>query len=98
MVAYSPFTSGYATCDENALGRQANVAKQQRILPLVDRRLCNGCAVCEHLCPTGAVVVRAARAEIVRPEDCLFCDRCETFCPSGAISRPFLVVFELPDS
>ena len=63
------------------------------IVPLVDLRRCNGCGLCEKLCPTHAVEVRAGKAQIVRPAACQFCEVCESYCPEGAIGRPFSVVF-----
>ena len=65
----------------------------QVILPLIDPARCTGCGVCEQLCPTNAVAVRAHQAIIVRPQACTYCDLCETYCPEGAIGRPFTVVF-----
>lgn len=63
------------------------------VLPTIDLRRCNGCGMCEELCPTAAVEMRGGRAEIVRPDDCTFCEVCESYCPEGAIGRPFTVVF-----
>ena len=66
-------------------------------LPIIDYRLCNGCGLCEQLCPTGAVEVHEGRATIVRPNACTFCEVCEGYCPEGAIGRPFSIVFALAD-
>ena len=63
------------------------------ILPQIDLRKCDGCGVCERLCPTGAVALVAGHAVIVRPHDCSYCEICESYCPRGAIGRPFVVVF-----
>lgn len=62
-------------------------------LPVIDLRRCNGCGVCEELCPTHAVEVLAGKAVITRPAACTFCPLCESYCPEGAIGRPFSVVF-----
>lgn len=66
------------------------------VLPTIDLLRCNGCGMCEELCPTAAVEVRGGRALIVRPDDCTFCEVCESYCPEGAIGRPFTVAFARP--
>jgi NAD-dependent dihydropyrimidine dehydrogenase PreA subunit len=66
------------------------------VLPIIDLRMCRGCAVCVELCPTRAVELRGGQAAVVRPEDCTFCDICESYCPEGAIGRPFQIVFAPP--
>jgi ferredoxin len=65
----------------------------EQALPLIDRRRCTGCGLCERLCPTKAVEVHDRLALIVRPAACCFCEVCESYCPEGAIGRPFTIVF-----
>jgi MinD superfamily P-loop ATPase len=54
------------------------IRSAQPILPQIDLVRCTGCGICERLCPTKAVVVRANLATIVRPQTCTYCDLCET--------------------
>lgn len=63
------------------------------VLPEIDRNRCNGCGICEALCPTHAVAVRDGYAVIVDADACNFCPLCETYCPQGAIGRPFTITF-----
>jgi ferredoxin len=65
----------------------------QPTLPRIDLDRCNGCGLCEQLCPTEAVEVINGRAAITRPDACTFCEVCESYCPTGAIGRPFTIVF-----
>ncbi len=65
----------------------------QTTLPRIDLDRCNGCGLCEQLCPTHAVEVLNGRATITRPEACTYCEVCESYCPTGAIGRPFMIVF-----
>lgn len=63
------------------------------VLPIIDLNICNGCGLCEQLCPTHAVAMRDGKARVVRPEDCNYCEICESYCPEGAIGRPFQIMF-----
>jgi len=68
-------------------------ANPTHALPIIDRRRCTGCGLCERLCPTRAVEICQGVAVVVRPDDCTFCEVCESYCPAGAIGRPFTIVF-----
>ena len=51
---------------------------------VVDSEKCNGCRICEQVCPYGAIVVDDV-AE-VDPRKCNGCGQCVVQCPRGAVS------------
>ena len=51
----------------------------------IDKEKCNECGLCVKKCPTGNIVKKGNRIEIVNKDHCLFCQRCITSCPTGAI-------------
>ncbi len=50
----------------------------------VHEEKCVGCAVCQNVCPTEAIVVVEKKAA-VNPEKCLACPNCSGMCPEEAI-------------
>jgi NAD-dependent dihydropyrimidine dehydrogenase PreA subunit len=48
-------------------------------------QLCNGCRMCENVCPHGVFAVVSGKAELVKPDECMECGACERNCPTGAI-------------
>lgn len=53
-------------------------------LARVNMEKCIGCAVCQNVCPTRAIVVVNKKAE-VSPEKCVACPNCSGMCPEDAI-------------
>jgi len=45
---------------------------------------CNGCGLCEPVCPTWAIKI--ADTAKIDPLGCMPCRRCETACPQGAVT------------
>lgn len=51
--------------------------------------LCNGCKMCENVCPHAVLAVEAGKARIVDVDACMECGACALNCPMGALSvRP----------
>jgi Fe-S-cluster-containing hydrogenase component 2 len=50
----------------------------------VDKRECVGCEECLHVCPTGAIIMKDEKAEIIQHK-CDQCERCIPACPVKAI-------------
>lgn len=61
-------------------------------LPRIDQIVCTGCGDCITQCPSGALGWQHEKANLVRPELCLYCASCEDICPVNAIELPFLIV------
>lgn len=55
-------------------------------LPLLDERLCSGCADCVAICPTDCLILREKVPFLIRPTDCVSCGLCVLVCPSAALS------------
>lgn len=63
-------------------------------LPLIDPALCDGCARCIEVCPTGALDLVLGKAALRYPDRCTYCTACEEACPTNAIALPFAVVLK----
>ena len=61
-------------------------------MPQINRTLCIGCKQCVETCPTDALSQDDGKAQLTRPEKCIYCLACEDICPQGAIELPFLIV------
>ncbi len=68
----------------------APAPKRLRGRIVFDARICEGCLLCEKLCPSGAI--RFARAPEGMTFDCwhptcVFCGTCEFYCPTKAFHQ-----------
>lgn len=50
----------------------------------VNENLCNGCGLCETLCPTGNLIVKEGKVN--KGDKCTLCYRCVNNCPQKAIT------------
>lgn len=65
------------------------------LLAVVESEKCNGCSICERVCPVLAVE-RVERIAVVDADKCSGCGACEQRCPTYAIAmvkrdQPFVV-------
>ncbi|MBV7477610.1 4Fe-4S dicluster domain-containing protein [Pseudomonas sp. PDM31] len=52
---------------------------------------CTGCYLCEHICPTGAIVMegpKSAALAVVNNDKCVACFRCVDVCDDDALLAP----------
>jgi len=63
----------------------------------IRNEFCIGCGICTKACPTGAISVKAGKAQI-NQSVCIQCYRCANACPRGAIKEeiPFLPTISVP--
>lgn len=50
-----------------------------------DSSACNGCGMCEAVCPHGVFALNGRDVQVVRPEACMECGACQLNCPLNAI-------------
>ncbi len=55
-----------------------------KYLARVNKKKCIGCAACENVCPTEAIIVINKKAK-VDPKKCVACPNCSGMCPEDAI-------------
>lgn len=55
-----------------------------KFLAHVNKKKCMGCAACENVCPTEAIIVVDKKAKVY-PKKCLACPNCSGICPEDAI-------------
>lgn len=55
------------------------------VLSEVDENKCDGCRICEWVCPTEAIVVNKVHIAKVDASICLGCENCASRCPQYAI-------------
>lgn len=63
-------------------------------MPLeVDERKCNGCGICEEICPVDAIRLDKNRKPYLKYDECWYCDSCEIECPEKALKAklPYLI-------
>ncbi len=65
---------------------------KDRPVPIIDLKLCDGCGLCVHACPTNALAIDSGNAVVARPMACDYRGLCEMICPNQAINRPFQIV------
>jgi len=59
----------------------------------VDRELCNGCGLCEEICPLDAIRLDCEGKPYLKYDECWYCGSCEVECPKGALKMelPYLI-------
>ncbi|MCB9461066.1 MAG: 4Fe-4S binding protein [Anaerolineaceae bacterium] len=67
--------------------------QQDLPVPMIDLERCNGCELCVHACPTGALAIADHHAVVANPGACTYTGHCELICPEQAISRFFQIMF-----
>jgi dihydroorotate dehydrogenase (NAD+) catalytic subunit len=72
---------------------QGKAAVTKPVPAVVDRKLCNGCTLCERVCVYGAAVMkgttRETRKAVFDPETCVGCGLCVGVCPTEAITQVY---------
>ena len=54
--------------------------------PVIDRSICNGCAICDANCPLDVIEMDAeGKAVCPYPEECWHCGVCRMDCPVDAV-------------
>jgi Pyruvate/2-oxoacid:ferredoxin oxidoreductase delta subunit len=81
--------------EENIVGQERCQMKEVSLLAVVDADKCNGCKICESVCPVLAVT-RENRKAVVEEARCSGCGACEQRCPTYAVTlvkrdQPFVV-------
>ncbi len=62
------------------------VIQASRYQALFAADLCNGCALCQGICPVAAILPGSDEFPLFSGEKCLGCGLCTSACPTGAIS------------
>ncbi len=57
--------------------------------PVVNMDLCNGCKLCDLLCPIDVIHMVGKEPEIRYPDECWYCGVCRQDCPKDAIHYEF---------
>ncbi len=52
---------------------------------LFNPAVCNGCGMCEAVCPHAVFAIKDRSVRVVRPEACMECGACQLNCHLGAI-------------
>ena len=56
---------------------------------VIDPRHCNGCGMCEGVCPTGIISKRGDVYEVDLNGNCTVCGACMSVCVQGAVLQAF---------
>jgi len=62
--------------------KKAEIHQKFRGFPVLKQELCQNCAECEKICPTGAIKLNPLSIDMGK---CIFCGDCENICTDGAI-------------
>lgn len=71
----------------------AQLAQEERPVPMIDASRCTGCGLCIRICSTQSLAMRDGLAVVTDPDACIYTGNCERICPTQAISRPFQILF-----
>lgn len=63
--------------------KKAEVGKEFRGLPVIDKDKCNNRSDCKDICPTGAITTTPFRIDLGR---CIFCGDCERKCAEKVVT------------
>jgi dihydroorotate dehydrogenase subfamily 1 len=73
--------------------QKGQVAVTTPVPAVVNRKLCNGCTLCERVCVYGAVRMkgktRDTRKAVISAETCAGCGLCVSVCPTAAIAQVY---------
>lgn len=58
--------------------------KRPKLNFLLDSEICNGCGICEKVCPVNRIKIHQEKPDWIKSE-CTFCYACFNYCPSQAI-------------
>jgi len=53
--------------------------------PVINKAKCVGCGACVNVCPASVLELKAGKACVARPKDCLECRACRGACNYGAV-------------
>ncbi len=51
----------------------------------IDARLCKGCEICAHFCPTKTLEIKGITMSVKDLSSCIGCQLCDIRCPDFAI-------------
>ena len=101
-LAHAPKSIGESIAQAKAAASRAStiLAKEtimaEGIVCYVNEDICNGCGICEILCPYGAIVVnKGKKVAEVNEALCKGCGTCCAACPSGAAQQRGFTIGQL---
>ncbi|MFQ5483405.1 MAG: NAD(P)-binding domain-containing protein [Nitrospinaceae bacterium] len=69
---------------------EAGLTEPASLHPVIDAKLCQGCAACVHACPENKVLgIIGRKAQLIGPTHCVGHGACKTSCPFDAITLVF---------
>ena len=57
--------------------------------PVIDMEKCNGCGVCDRICPLDVIYMVEKTPDVRYPDECWHCGACRQDCPVGAVDITF---------